>query len=168
MASLVLVYLDHCTSNNIRQQVARNHRLQQEIRQCQKNRIIIKRLVASRNTLTSRLHKIYLLHASQRESVNFLYELAALVPDQVALQKIERRGDKIVLSGNATNNQGISDFMHNLMIYHKARAPDLPAVNTAFGKNNVLHHYFTLDFKLKNTERNEHSIKKYQTMAHLG
>lgn len=86
-------------------------------------------LETSRKSFEDQVNLIERLKAEQGGPVRMLDELSKALPDFVWLTKMDQTGTTLKISGEASNNDSVADFLNNLQ-----RAGDGCDVNSAEGK----------------------------------
>lgn len=127
--SVVMVFfMNYYVAMNIETQSALNNRLQQEIIEYKKQIVEIKALKNLRQGLIARMKIIQNLQATRILTVRLFDELITILPDGVYVNKMNRVGDKITISGYTESNSSISRLMHNIELSHWMQLPELTEI----------------------------------------
>lgn len=115
MAIFALVYLGgEWLEQQIRNQNARNQFLQAEISILDAQIDRIKQIKATKAAIAQRMALIEQLQISKNVTPILFDELARIVPDGVAFEKMSRVGNRIEIVGNSDSNNRLSGFMRAL------------------------------------------------------
>lgn len=127
--SIVIVFfVNYYVAANVVEQTALNSRLEAEITEYKKQIIEIKNLRTLRQSLIARMNIVQNLQATRILTVRLFDELIKILPDGVYVNKMERVGDKIMLSGYTESNSNISRLMQNIELSQWIQLPALSEI----------------------------------------
>jgi len=95
-------------------QKQRNEKIQNEITLLDKKVSEIEALKKQRSDMIDRMKVIQSLQGTRPLIVHIFDELVNKLPDGVFFSRIERKGDKILISGTAESNNRVSTLMRDL------------------------------------------------------
>lgn len=131
LAGLVAYLWVSSVQSSIADQQARNRLLQTEISALEAAVAEIQQLRQKREELLARMRVIQDLEGKRPVIVRYFDEMVRAVPDGVYLDRMERRGESILLEGIAESNNRVSSFMRNLDESDWFAAPNLSSVTAA-------------------------------------
>lgn len=141
-------------SSFVSHQQERNRLLQTEIESLDKKAKEIRELKAKKVDLVDRMGVIQRLQGTRPIIVHLFDELAKTIPDGVYYKSIDRKGNKISVSGAAESNQRVSTLMRNIDESAWFANPNLTKVqaNTALGEQG---NDFFITFDISTPDSNE-------------
>jgi type IV pilus assembly protein PilN len=98
----------------VRQQQKLNARLQSEIQQVGIKIATLRGLQEQRRQLVARMSIIQTLQDNRQQAVHIFNQLTPIVPNGIYLTSIKREADEITLTGKATSNMEISQFIRSI------------------------------------------------------
>lgn len=120
LAFFAIIFIHICYGRAISHQQDRINFLQSEITQKQADLTALKGQKQEQHDLDAELHFIMNLQTKSFQAVRLLDELASAVPPSVLLDKINREGSTITISGTAQSDSQVTIFMKNI-----AKSPGL-------------------------------------------
>lgn len=109
---VVAVHLE--VARQISSQNARNHYIQNEIQQVEKQLTEIRNLEKAKKQLLARMKIIQQLQQNRPEIVHLFDEIARQIPEGVYLSSLQQTGKQLKLEGIAQSNARVSAFMRNI------------------------------------------------------
>lgn len=125
---VIVFFVNYYASSLIEERTALNTRLQQEINELKKQLVEINGLKALRQGLIARMKIIQNLQATRILTVRLFDELITILPEGVYVNRMERVGDKITISGYTESNSSISRLMHNIELSRWIQLPELTEI----------------------------------------
>ena len=107
---IVHLYFEKLITN----QNNRNTFIEKEINALDSKIAQIKELEKEKSSLVSRMHAIETLQTSRPLVVHLFDELVTSMPDGIYLNEIEQKDEVLTISGSASSNSRVSNFMRNL------------------------------------------------------
>lgn len=149
LAAIVIVFAIIYQYNQlIKNQVARNQFLEQEIVKVDEKIKEIEALERTRSKLLARKQIIEQLQASRSLMVHLFDDLVRTIPEGIRLNTIKQAGDQLTLEGYAESNARVSEYMRSLEGSQWMGNPDLAGVE-AKGPDKRSRYAFTLRVTLK-------------------
>lgn len=147
-AFLIVIGIIYQYNQMIKNQVARNQFLEQEIAKVDEKIKEIEALERTRSKLLARKQIIEQLQASRSVMVHLFDDLVRTIPEGIRLNTIKQAGDVLTLEGYAESNARVSEYMRTLEGSQWMGNPDL-AVVEAKGPDKRSRYAFTLRVNLK-------------------
>lgn len=147
-AFLIVIGIMYQYNQLIKNQVARNQFLEQEIVKVDEKIKEIEALERTRSKLLARKQIIEQLQASRSLMVHLFDDLVRTIPEGIRLNTIKQAGDQLTLEGYAESNARVSEYMRTLEGSQWMGNPDL-AVVEAKGPDKRSRYAFTLRVNLK-------------------
>lgn len=134
-AILIVFFWQLILSTSISNQQARNHYLEENIKDLDKQVQEIAQLREEKKRLVERMQVIQSLQGDRPAIVHIFDELVRTLPDGVYYSLIDRKGNTISLNGTAESNNRVSSLMRQLNASEWFSNPTLKMVkaNPAFG-----------------------------------
>jgi type IV pilus assembly protein PilN len=123
------------TQSAIHQQVVRNQLLSEKMASLDKALAEIKALTLLREDQTARIQAILHLQWMRNLTVHLFDCLPKVIPSDVTLSKLERRGDKVYLFGYARSSSQVSLFMRRLKAQQGMSNPSLIEIKNTASKD---------------------------------
>jgi len=101
------------------------------------------------DAITTKVNFLYGLKESSYQAVRQLDELANIVPQNITLRKVSRKGSEITLSGDSASNLQITLLMRNISVSNIFKNPDLTEINVK--ENDSSNKQFVLKMQTKST-----------------
>jgi len=148
IAGLLLIVVNRSIVEQNDSQSLRNKRIESEIQTFKKQITEIKNLKVLRQGLIARMRIVQDLQATRTLTVRLFDELIKILPDGVYVTRVERKGDRVTLTGFTESNSNISLLMRNIESSQVIQAPQLTEIkNTKIGVETP--NEFKLSFILK-------------------
>jgi type IV pilus assembly protein PilN len=148
--SVVMVFLvNYYVTAKVEEQTALNNRLEAEITEYKKQIVEIKELKTLRKGLIARMEIIQNLQATRILTVRLFDELITILPDGVYVNRMERVGDRITISGYTESNSNISRLMKNIELSQWIQLPQLTEIKKSKEGSEDSPSEFKLSFILK-------------------
>jgi len=129
------------------QQEQQNNLLQQQVDSYAQPLKKIKQLKTNQQQLQQTLTKITSLQDRQQKIANLFLAMPALLPAQVKLSNLEVQGNKVLLTGEATENSQITALMRNLSAAAWLSSPELTEIKNV-AKADSVSEQFEVKFKI--------------------
>ena len=148
--SVVIVFLgNYYVAAKVEEQTALNNRLDDEITEYKKQISEIKNLRTLRQGLIARMKIVQNLQITRILTVRLFDELITILPDGVYVNRMDRVGDKITLSGYTESNSSISRLMQNIELSQWIQLPVLTEIKKMKEGRDDSPSEFKLSFILK-------------------
>jgi len=122
----------------------RNTLLQREISSLDQKIHDIRTLEQERERLIARMDVIQHLQLSRPQAVKVFDALVKILPEGIYLDKVERKGDDLILNGIAQSNARISVFMQKIEDHPEFEEPKLQVIQRTPTTNNAIRKFTLL------------------------
>lgn len=139
---LFLIILHFYHLSLIHNQQFLDNYLQSEIDQ---NQLLLNQLNSQKvekNSLEAQLHFIANIYEKNYKVVRLLNELIKLIPNNISIEKINRKDNKITFAGRASSDAEITQFIQRLARSPIFEHPELTSINI---ENNSSKKYFEME-----------------------
>lgn len=148
VAILIVLAMYFYVSSLENEQRSLNKRLEREIKIMDTRIAQIKKIKQLRSALISRMSIIQSLQETRPLTVHLVDEIIKVLPKGIHIEKIERKGDLILITGFVESNSSVSVMMRNIHDSHWINYPRLSEIkkSTSGGETKNV---FRLSFTLK-------------------
>lgn len=137
LLGIFVIILSHTLiARKIQQQESVNNFLKTEIKDSNQNISEVNNLKHRKKSLIQRLELIYELQASRPSTVVIYDELVRVIPAELYITKLIRKGDTLTMEGYSESNKQISDLMKNVEHSKWFMAPQLQEIKTNHKQKN--------------------------------
>lgn len=149
IVALTVFVINYYIGTKIDLQTILNQRITTEVTEYKKHILEIKNLETLRQGLIARMTIIQNLQSTRTLTVRLFAELISILPDGVYVNRMERAGNKIIISGYTESNSNISRLMLNVESSLWIQLPELTEIKKMKEGVGDLPSEFKLSFILK-------------------
>lgn len=128
VTSIFVFMVNYYISTEIDRQSDLNQRISLEVTEYKKQIEEIKSLQTLRENLIARMVIVQNLQSTRTLTVRLFDELITILPEGVYVTRVERVGNKILLSGYTESNSNISRLMKNVEVSSWIQLPELTEI----------------------------------------